>query len=127
MTVSILNNVKKVCGIAPEYTAFDEDLILHINSELSVLNQVGVGPAGGFEIEDETAVWDDLLQGEVRLNMVKTYLCLKMKLLFDPPATGPLTAAVEKQAEMFLWRIKEFREGVAWTAPPMASLTISSD
>lgn len=128
MVDSILDEIKKVCGMDPGYTAFDLDLIMHLNSEFAVLNQIGVGPALGFMITDNTAVWSDFLEGEMRLNMVKTYLSLKMRLIFDPPATGPLNAAYEKQAEMFLWRIREFREGVAWT-PPIAivSSTTSLD
>lgn len=125
MTESILDEIKKVCGLPPEYTAFDQDLILHLNSEFAVLNQIGVGPAPGFMITDNTATWDQFLEGEMRLNMVKTYLSLKMRLIFDPPATGPLNAAFEKQAEMFLWRIREFREGQAWT-PPISSTPDSS-
>lgn len=121
---SILNNVKKVCGIAADYKAFDEDLVMHINSELSVLNQVGVGPAEGLAIVDEMDQWVSLLEGEARLNMVKSYIYLKMRLLFDPPQTPPLITALEKQADMFLWRIREFREEQTWV-PPATSSTIS--
>lgn len=127
MTESILNDLKKVCGMDPEYTAFDQDLMMHINAEFAVLNQIGLGPAQGFMITDATAVWDDFLEGELRLNMVKTYMYLKMRLIFDPPTTSYLIAAYEKQAEMYLWRAREFREGVAWTPPQPASSTTSLD
>lgn len=125
MTDSILDDIKKVCGIDAEYTAFDQDVMMHINSEFAVLNQVGVGPAAGFMIADNTPVWDDFLQGEMRLNMVKSYMYLKLRLIFDPPSTSYLIAAWEKQADMFLWRAREFREGIAWT-PPISSTPISS-
>lgn len=124
MTESILDSIKGVCNVEPDYDEFDKEFILHINSELAVLNQIGVGPATGFMIEDSLAVWDDLLEGEMRLNMVKTYLGLKVRLIFDPPATGPLVAAYEKQADMFLWRIREYREEQAWT-PPLSTVTSS--
>lgn len=117
MTQSILDSLKARCNLEPDYTEFDDDIILLINSELAVLNQVGVGPAGGFEIEDSIAVWDQLLEGEMRLNMIKTYLGIKVRLVFDPPPTSFVIAAMEKQADMFLWRIKEFREEQAWVPP----------
>lgn len=118
MTESILDSIKKVCGMEADYTAFDEDLLLHINSEFAVLNQVGVGPATGYSIQNKDNVWAELLEGENRLNMVKSYIYLKMRLLFDPPGTPPLITAYEKQADMFFWRIREFREEQTWTAPP---------
>lgn len=117
MSESILDDIKKIIGLEPDYTDFDKDLILLLNSEFAVLNQIGIGPALGFMITDNTATWDDFLEGEMRLNMVKTYLGLKARLLFDPPNTSYLIAAQERQAEMFLWRIREFREGEAWTPP----------
>lgn len=127
MTESILDNVKAVCNMEPDYDEFDDSIILFINGELAVLNQIGVGPEAGFMIEDSLAVWDDLLEGETRLNMVKTYLTLKVKLAFDPPATGPLVQAMEKMTDMFFWRIREYREERAWTPPPPASSTTSLD
>ena len=119
MNESILDSIKKVCGIEADYTAFDEDLLLHINSEFAVLNQIGVGPVDGFQISDNTATWADILEGEMRLNMVKSYIYLKMRLLFDPPGTPPLIAAYEKQADMFLWRIREHRETYLVTQPTL--------
>lgn len=119
MTESILDSIKGLCNMEPDYTEFDKEMVLYINSELAVLNQIGIGPAAGLQIEDSIAVWDDLLEGEMRLNMVKTYMGLKVRLVFDPPQTGPLTAAIEKQADMLLWRIRELREEKSWTAPPV--------
>lgn len=123
MTESILDNVKAVCNLEPDYDEFDDSIILFINGELAVLNQIGIGPATGFMIEDSLAVWDDLLEGETRLNMVKTYLSLKVKLAFDPPATGPLVAAMEKTCDMFFWRIREYREERSWTPPPATPIS----
>lgn len=122
---SILDDLKKVAGMDAGYTAFDQDLMMTINSEFAVLNQVGVGPAERFMITDNTAEWDDFLENEMRLNMVKTYLSLKVRLIFDPPTTSYLIAAYEKQSEMFLWRIREFREEQTWT-PPISSTPASS-
>lgn len=108
---SILRSIAKNIGLPEEYDIFDPDLILVINGVLSDLNQLGIGPAEGFEIVDGTETWDDLLQGEMRLNNVKTLVYLRTRLAFD---TGSLTGAVitsmEKQAERLEVRINLFRE-----------------
>lgn len=114
MTESILDSIKAVCNLEADDDSFDQDVIMHINSELSVLNQVGIGPANGFMIEDDSATWTDFLEDEARLNMVKTYVFLKLRLIFDPPQTGPLIAAIERQADMFLYRINLQREEAVW-------------
>jgi len=103
---SILTSTKKILGMAPEFKAYDLDVITHINSVLSTLEQIGVGPAGGFFIEDETAKWGDLLGSDPRLNMVKSYVFLRVRLLFDPPGTSFAIASLEKQAEQMEWRLQ---------------------
>lgn len=114
---SILDDTKKILGIAPDYTAFDTDLIIHINSAFGTLNQLGVGPAEGFEISDNTATWDDFLAGDVRYNSVKTYVYLKVRLIFDPPATSFTIASIERQIEELEWRLNVAREATAWVDP----------
>lgn len=121
---SILEDIKGVCGIEADDTSFDRDVIMVLNSEFSVLNQQGIGPAQGFMIEDNVPVWDDLLEGEMRLNMVKTYLHMKTRLIFDPPATSFGIAAMQNQAAEYLWRIREFREEQTWV--PTSSTPSSS-
>ena len=103
---SILDSTKKILGMSPEFTAFDLDIVTHINSVLSDLEQIGVGPAGGLAIEDDTSEWGDLLGSDPRLNRVKSYVFLRVRLLFDPPATSFAIASLEKQAEQMEWRLQ---------------------
>jgi hypothetical protein len=105
MNQSILQSTKKNLGVAPEYQAFDLDIITYINAALSTLEQLGVGPVGGFAIQDEMAEWGDLLGGDPRLNNVPTYVFLRAKLLFDPPQTSFHLTAIEKQIEQMEWRL----------------------
>lgn len=107
---SILNDTKKVLGLEADYDAFDLDILMHINSVFTVLEQLGIGPAGGFAIEDATAEWDAFLAGDPRLNSVKTFVFLRVRLLFDPPSTSYLITASEKQAEELAWRLSTYRE-----------------
>lgn len=113
MENSILLSTKKVLNLAPEYTVFDQDIIMHINAAFSILNQLGVGPVEGFTIQDESAVWDDfvLLPGsEPSQSLVKTYVQLKARMLFDPPTTSFLLEAMKEQIEQYEWRLNVFRE-----------------
>lgn len=102
---SILDSVKKDLGIMPDYTHFDPEIIMHINTSLSVLTQLGVGPASGFSISDNTAEWDDFVPDDPRLEMIKSYVSKKTKQLFDPPNTGPLSDAFNRVLEELVWRI----------------------
>lgn len=114
---SILDSVKKNLGIDPAYTAFDADVTMHINSIFSVLHQVGIGPTAGFAIDDNTAVWGDFLADDVLLNHARTYVYLRVRLLFDPPTTSYLLKAVEDQYKELEWRMNTYREETAWTEP----------
>ena len=111
MDDSILNSVKKILGIAPDYDAFDTDVIIHINSVFSTLNQLGLGPNEGFMIEDDSAVWEDFLLGDMRLNAIKTYVYLRVRVLFDPPTTGFTLTALQEQIKELEWRMNVVREG----------------
>ena len=112
MTDRILESVKKVLGIAPEYLVFDQDIVMHINSAFSVLHQLGVGTDEPFMIEDETATWTEFLGTERGVNSVKSYVYLRVRLLFDPPATSFALGAMEKQIEELGWRISTYMDGV---------------
>lgn len=112
MTDRILESVKKVLGLAPDYHAFDADIMMHINSAFSVLHQLGVGPDEPFMIEDETATWTEFLGTERGVNSVKSYVYLQVRLLFDPPATSFALGAMEKQIEELGWRISTYMEGI---------------
>lgn len=111
MSESILDSTKKVLGIDADYTAFDMDIIMHVNSALATLNQLGVGPEEGFAIEDNSAEWGDLLGGDLRLNQVKSYVYLKVRVVFDPPASSFVLAALQEQIKEHEWRINVTREG----------------
>lgn len=114
MESSILITVKKSLGIDEADTAFDPDILLFTNSVLSTLNQIGVGPENGFQIEDKDATWDELLGSDLRLNNVKAYVYLKVRMLFDPPPTSFAIAAVEAQAKELEYRIYTVMEVDKW-------------
>jgi hypothetical protein len=123
---SILDVTKKILGLPPEQTAFDLEIITHINSMFTVLEQLGIGRPGGFFITDNTSTWSEFIEGEA-INAVKSYMGLRVRLLFDPPATGPATDAMTKQAEMLEWRLHTHMEGVRYAAWLATQPTISSD
>ena len=122
MADSILVSVKKNLGLASDYTAFDEDVIMHINSILAVLNQIGIGPDSGFAIEDDTAVWSDFIGDNLLLNQVKTYMYLRVRILFDPPSTSYHINAANEQIREFESRMNMVRESTAWTDPTVDAL-----
>lgn len=107
---SVLNSTKKALQLDPDYDAFDPDLIMHINGVFSTLNQLGVGPDEGFMISGDQETWDTFLGTDRKLNLVKTYVYLKVRLLFDPPQTAFLTSAYEKQIEQAEWRLNVLAE-----------------
>ena len=103
---SILTSIKKMLGIAEEYTHFDADLIMHINSAFSILTQIGVGPTEGFSIEDKDDKWTDFIHKTPRLEMIKSYVYQKVKLLFDPPLVSSVIEAINRQVGELEWRIQ---------------------
>lgn len=119
---SILDSTKKILGIDASYTAFDVDIIMHINSVFSTLNQLGIGPVAGFMILDSTSKWEDFLGVDPNLNAVKTYVFMRVRLVFDPPGTSYHITAIEKQIQELEWRLNTQREGESWTSP-VTSLT----
>lgn len=119
MTTSILTSTKKILGVEEEYTAYDLDIMTHINSVFSTLSQLGIGPEAGFEIEDSSATWDTFLGTDPNLNAVKTYMHLRVRMLFDPPSTAYAQEAMKKQIEELEWRLNVYREGTAWIDPTL--------
>lgn len=93
---SILTSIKKLLGITEEYTHFDPDLIIHINTVFAILTQMGVGPEEGFSIEDDTATWDDFISNNLYYEPVKSYIHLKVKLLFDPPLSSVVMESMNR-------------------------------
>lgn len=117
MEESILLSTKKVLGLAPEDTSFDLDVITHINSTFSNLHDLGLGPVDGFMIEDEEAVWADVVTNIRILSQVKTYVYLKVRLVFDPPTTSYVLNAMKDQIAEHEWRLSAVREATAWVDP----------
>ena len=97
---SILISIKQLLGIDAEYTHFDPIIIMHINSVFMILTQLGVGPSEGFMIEDEMATWTDFMQDKTTIEAVKSYIYLKVKLLFDPPGSAVIASMNELIKEL---------------------------
>ena len=105
MQDSILMTIRKlVCG-NPYADHFDTDLLVHINACFSILNQLGVGPENGFVVTDETQSWSSYIADNYILNMVKTYVALKVKKIFDPPLTSSVLEAMDKEISQLEWRL----------------------
>lgn len=105
---SILTSIKKQCGLDEDYEHFDPEIITHINSVLMVLNQIGIGPKEGFAIEDEVETWGEFLGEEAtlqKMRAVKTYVGLRVRLIFDPPASAALLDSMKRQADEYEWRL----------------------
>lgn len=119
---SILKSTKKNLGLDENYDAFDQDVITHINTAFVVLGDLGVGPSAGFMIEGDDEVWDEFTEGNLRLNSVKSYVYLKVRLMFDPPGTSHHLAAMKEQVEELEHRLVTERNLVSWTSPSSLSL-----
>lgn len=103
---SILTSIKKLLGITEEYTHFDNDLIMHINSVLMILSQLGVGPSEGYSISSSAQTWTDFLGDDLKkLQSVKSYVALKVRLMFDPPTSSSVMEAINNQIREFEWRL----------------------
>jgi len=124
METSILKSVKKLLGIDAAYTAFDQDILTHINAVFSTLNQLGIGPEIGFAITGETETWEQLGLTQIQLNWVQTYIYLKVRLLFDPPATSFAIEALQKQIEEHEWRLNVDRENLIPLPTPPVEETV---
>ena len=102
---SILTSIKKLLGIAEDDTSFDPDIIMHINSVFMVLRQLGVGPPEGFVIEGEDAVWSDFVSGNTLIESIKTYMYMKVRLIFDPPTSTAMIDSMKRLTDEFEWRL----------------------
>lgn len=105
MEDSILLTTKKQLGIADEDHGFDMDIIIDINTVFGILTQLGVGPKEGYAISDESTQWSDYLQNNALLEMVKTYMYLKVRMIFDTPTSGSMNSAHEQLIQEMEWRI----------------------
>lgn len=102
---SILNTIKKLLGFEEEYTQFDPDIIICINTVFSILTQLGVGPKEGFSILDSSKTWNDYIEDMSKLEMIKSYIFMKVRLMFDPPQNSGLSDAFDSQIKELEWRI----------------------
>jgi hypothetical protein len=116
-TGSILDDTKKVLGYAPDYTVYDTDIVMHINSVFATLHQLGVGPMEPFEITGSEEVWNDFTAGDKALNSVKSLMNLKLRLIFDPPAMSFHVTALETQIKELEWRLSIAAEPIVPLAP----------
>lgn len=117
MENSILFSTKKILGLAEDYTAFDHDIVVHINSVFADLQQIGIGPEEGYAIDDQgTEEWTEYITTNVPpmlLNSVRSYVFLRVKMLFDPGSfTGAMKEAAEAQINKFEWRLNTAREAM---------------
>ena len=104
---SILTSIKKLLGIEEQYTHFDQDIIMHINTVFMTLNQLGVGPKEGFRIMDASKKWSDFLPDaeSLRMESVRTYVYLKVRILFDPPTSSSIMESFKNLANELEWRL----------------------
>lgn len=126
MEESILNGTKKILGVPEDYAAFDHDILTHINSVFSVLHQMGVGPTTSFYIEDASTEWSEFTT-DIALNLIRSYVFLKVKMLFDPPTTSFMIAAMEKQISEYEWRISTHREWSLDPNDPLLDVTVPEE
>lgn len=123
MEQSILNSVKLSVGISIDEPSFDTEIINAVNTEFSILNDIGIGPSIGFVIEDEISEWSDYLDVEgdeekkVWLSKVKMAVNLRTRLLFDPPRESVLLTSIQNQLAEQEWRLNANREAIEWTDP----------
>ena len=117
MTNSILTSTKEKLGLTEDYTVFDSQIIDFINAVFSTVAQLGIGPPEGYAITDDTDEWDDILVANKHLNAVKSYVFLRVRVLFDPPTTGYHMTAMNEQILQLEWRLNTYREEAAWVPP----------
>lgn len=102
---SILTSIKKLLGVGESYTEFDADIVMHINSVFMILTQMGVGPSEGFSIEDDTTTWNEFIPDLKNFEAVKTYVYLKVKLIFDTPDRSSVVESTNRMISELEWRL----------------------
>lgn len=105
MEGSILDTIKQLLGIQSDYTAFDADIVVHINSAFMTLNQLGVGPTECFSIDGSGENWAEFVDKSIDLEAVKTYIYLKVRTIFDPPSSSVVMEAMNKNISELEWRL----------------------
>lgn len=105
MEESIFESIKSLLGPDASYDVFDQDILIHINTAISVLTQLGVGPATGFMVTGSDETWRDFIGDDKILQMVKTYIYMKVKMAFDPPANSSVLNAYNEACKEYEWRL----------------------
>jgi len=105
MDESILESIKKLLGLDKSYTVFDQDILIHINTVFMILYQLGVGPENGYKITGSLNVWSEFTNDEVLLESVKSYIYLKVRMLFDPPQNSAHINAIQQSISELEWRL----------------------
>lgn len=107
---SILTSIKLLLGITEDYEAFDQQIITHINSVFMILTQLGVGPPEGFMITSKIDTWNEFISDEKKMQLVKSYTYLKVKMLFDPPSSSAVMDCTNRMINEFEWRLNSQAE-----------------
>ena len=107
---SILTSIKKLLGIDETYEHFDADLIMHINSVFMILYQMGVGPNTPYAITDSSDKWTDFSDDVETMNAVKSYVFMKVRMMFDPPQNGTLMDSLKQLIDECEWRLNVFKD-----------------
>lgn len=102
---SILNSIKKMLGVDAEYTVFDQELILHINSAFMILNQLGVGPEEGYRIADASNVWSEYTEDESMVGAIADYIYMRTRLSWDAPQNSATISMYNDKIREFEWRL----------------------
>lgn len=110
---SILGEIKKMLGISEDDTSYDTDIIIHINSVFMILNQLGLGPNSCFSISDKTSTWSEFNENSLDFYApIKTYVYLRVKLVFDPPTNSFLLQSINDEIKELEYRLKEYAENL---------------
>jgi len=119
MEASILKSIKKMLGVGDDDDSFDLDIMTHINTAISTLTDLGVGPADGYVVDDVEDDWDDFVPDadKVKQSKIKTLVYIKTRLAFDPPESSYLLDALDKQKTELEWRLSVNREETGWVDP----------
>lgn len=107
---SILLSVKKMLGITGDYNYFDNDIIMHINTVISILKQMGLKT--DLVVANEKQTWRKLYGDDDIYGFIKTFVYLRVKLLFDPPASSSVSDAINRQIQELEWRIYSELDGL---------------
>lgn len=102
---SILLSIKKLLGISKECTDFDTDIIIHINTTLMNLDQLGIEISKSFSVKDNKQTWSEIITEQERIDSIITYVYLKVKLVFDPPLSSAVMEANKQSINELEWRL----------------------